>query len=107
MLNKIKIGTALAVGFGFALLAAVVIAAVAWVGLGGVTKGVHELSDLALVNQAYLDQMDIAESGVMRYAHTLMLPDQPALHGVLARIRDLGLTLVSLTRCEDEREQKS
>ncbi|MFO0585049.1 MAG: methyl-accepting chemotaxis protein [Anaeromyxobacter sp.] len=78
MLNKIKIGTALAVGFGFALLAAVVIAAVAWVGLGGVTKGVHELSDLALVNQAYLDQMDIAESGVMRYAHTLMLPDQPA-----------------------------
>jgi hypothetical protein len=28
------------------------------------------------------------------------LPDQPALHGVLVHIRDLGLTLISLKRTD-------
>ena len=30
------------------------------------------------------------------------LPDQPALYGVLNRIRDIGLTLISVNRVADE-----
>lgn len=33
--------------------------------------------------------------------------DQTALHGVLIKIRDLGLPLLSLTRIETERENES
>jgi hypothetical protein len=30
------------------------------------------------------------------------VPDQPALHGLMAKISDLGLTLLSVTRVEGE-----
>ncbi|MBV7340116.1 hypothetical protein KFU94_70310 [Chloroflexi bacterium TSY] len=34
---------------------------------------------------------------------TGMVSDQAALHGLLARIRDLGLPLLALTRIEEEK----
>ena len=36
---------------------------------------------------------------------TGVVADQPALHGILARIRDLNLTIVSVTRLEASRDR--
>lgn len=46
---------------------------------------------------AWLDGLQVSSDG----SQTVIdgwLPDQPALHGVLVKVRDLGLTLVSVRR---------
>lgn len=35
-----------------------------------------------------------------------LLPDQPALHGLLAKIRDLGLHLISVRRLDPDETEK-
>ena len=37
---------------------------------------------------------------------TGLVADQPALHGLLIKIRDLGLPLLSVNRVESEREEE-
>lgn len=50
---------------------------------------------------AYFPEFTCSEDG----ENTVLcghLPDQSALHGVLARIRDLGLTLISVETLSDD-----
>jgi hypothetical protein len=47
---------------------------------------------------------EMAEDGSVITRLTVDLPDQPALFGVLDRIRDLNLALISVNHCTDERQ---
>jgi len=51
---------------------------------------------------AWFDGLAVVPSGDDETVLAGALPDQAALHGVLAKIRDLGLPLLSLNRVEPE-----
>lgn len=46
---------------------------------------------------AWFDGLQVTSGGSQTVIEG-WLPDQPALHGVLVKVRDLGLTLVSVRR---------
>lgn len=51
---------------------------------------------------AWFDDVEVAEASGGETTFIGPLPDQTALHGVLARIRDLGLELVSVEALEPD-----
>lgn len=51
----------------------------------------------------WFDGMDVAPTEDGNTTLSGQLPDQAALHGVLARIRDLGIILISVQRMEEPR----
>ncbi len=49
---------------------------------------------------SWFDGMDVTPEVDDEATLSGLVADQPALHGLLARVRDLGLTLISVTRVE-------
>jgi len=49
---------------------------------------------------SWFDEMTITYDDAGRTLMTGVLSDQAALHGVLAKIRDMGLPLISVTRLD-------
>ena len=57
----------------------------------------YEIRVDSVLDPAWFDGLDVRDDG----QHTIisaLFPDQPALHGLLTKIRDLGLCLISLQR---------
>jgi len=51
---------------------------------------------------AWFDGMTVSVGGDGTTVVTGVVPDQAALHGVIQRVRDLGIPLVSVTRIEPD-----
>jgi hypothetical protein len=49
--------------------------------------------------------LELERVGENQTAFTGRVPDQAALHGILAKIRDLGLILLSVRVVEEERDE--
>jgi hypothetical protein len=56
---------------------------------------------------AWFEGLEVAVASDGETTLTGVLPDQPALHGVLARIRDLGLELASVEALEPDNAKQT
>jgi len=76
--------------------------------------GVYEIKIKGLLDKHWnqwfegmtLKSVENGESGQMCTLITGPIPDQPALHGLLAKIRDLNLTLISVHRINSETNKR-
>ncbi len=76
--------------------------------------GIYEIKIKGLLDEHWnqwfegmaLKRVDNGESGQMCTLITGPIPDQPALHGLLAKIRDLNLTLISICRINSETKKR-
>ena len=76
--------------------------------------GIYEIKIKGLLDEHWnqwfegmtLKSVENGESGQVCTLITGPIPDQPALHGLLAKIRDLNLTLISVHRINSETNKR-
>lgn len=74
------------------------------------TSSIYEIRVRNHLTSGWADWFDAIE---LRYEENgemvlvVSLPDQSALHGILAKIRDLGLTLIAVNRINDTDENQN
>ena len=76
--------------------------------------GIYEIKIKGLLDEHWnqwfegmnLKSMENGESGQICTLITGPIPDQPALHGLLAKTRDLNLTLISVHRINSEKNKR-
>jgi hypothetical protein len=71
---------------------------------------VYQITVLGHLDSEWSDWFDGLTITLVGSGETILsgpIVDQTALHGVLIKIRDLGLPLLSLVRIEPERERES
>jgi hypothetical protein len=73
----------------------------------GIGPGRYEIrvqGELGADWSEWLSGMEVLPDSAGETTISGVVPDQAALHGILSRIRDLNLTLVSVRRVHDENE---
>ena len=67
----------------------------------------YEIRVESILHERWSDWFDGLQIEILGDATVLSgtLPDQSALHGILDRVRDLGLTVISLRRIPPDEEQ--
>ena len=67
----------------------------------------YEIRVESIMHERWSDWFDGLQIEILGDATVLSgtLPDQSALHGILDRVRDLGLTVISLRRIPPDEEQ--
>ncbi len=76
------------------------------------SSGVYEIKIKGRLDDEWLDWLEgmtmqhvnVDDNGADLTILRVYIVDQPALHGLLAKIRDLNLTLVSVRRLPDDRD---
>jgi hypothetical protein len=69
-------------------------------------EGVYQIRVKGILDEGWSEWFERLSIAPQAGGETLLtgpVRDQAALHGLLAKIRDLGLPLVSVTRVKDER----
>lgn len=72
-------------------------------------QGIYQIRVKAQLDPSWSKWLDDMEITTDEDAHSILtgyIPDQPALYGLIIKLRDLGMSLISVCRLDDERQSR-